>query len=264
MAYVFDLCCHFCSFFVVVYLKSKVPPRLNEWQSWSYLLSSWPSTWHIGLSCLSSILTAVRQVKTNICRYFIGIKEEYNCLENVSLDFNQLSSVDPFILVQAMTSVLKMTLWNTELTPQQVEAIFDALEEPGRLQVLKLTGNNLSFVDPAKMSRVNALQQIIMCHTKLTMKQVISIAEGSVACPNLKLVIVESMTKECPKNARRMYRATNRQFPKLKRIRWTDEELDGTAEEWENLRELFSRAASRGIHIFQDAGNCQCPCTCAF
>ena len=138
------------------------------------------------------------------------------------------------------------------------------LGEPGCLQGLTLSGNNLSFVDPAKMTRVNALHQMIMCHTKLTMKQVISIAEGSVACPKLKLVLVESMNKECEKNARRMYRATNRQFPKLKKIRWTDEELDGTAEEWENLRELFSKASSRGIHIFQDAGNCQCPCTCMF
>ena len=194
---------------------------------------------------------------------FIGIKEEHNCLKNLWLDFNQLSSVEPFILVEAMTTLSKMGLNSTELTPQQVESIFDALEEPGQLQELYLTGNNLSFVDPAKMTRVNAVQGMTMCHTKLTMKQVISIAEGSIECPKLKWVIEESMNKECAKSARRMYRATNRQFPKLSWIRWTDEELDGTAEEWERLHALFSRAASRGMHIFQDTW-CQCVCTCPF
>ena len=198
---------------------------------------------------------------------FIGVKEEFNCLENVTLDFNQLSPVEPFILVQAMTTLTEMTQRSTGLTPQQVEVIFDALEEPGRLQVLNLTGNNLSFVDPAKMVRVNAVQEMIMCHTKLTMKQVISITEGSLPKafePKvLKWVRVESMHTECTKNVRRMYKAKMDHCTKLKRVRWTDEELDGTAEEWEKLQTLFSRATLRGIHVFQDAG-CQCPCICTY
>ena len=158
---------------------------------------------------------------------FEGIKEEYNCLRFVGLDFNQLSSVEPSILVQAMTTLQQLTLKNTRLTHQQVEAIFDALEEPGRLQGLTLSGNNLSFVDPAKITRANALQQMIMCHTNLTIKQVISIVEGSL-----------SRTR-------------------LRRIRWTDYELDGTAGEWQTLHFLFSRAASLGINIFQGT---KCPC----
>ena len=160
---------------------------------------------------------------------FNGINDEIASLKSVGLDFNQLSSVEPPILVQAMIRLCRLSLKNTELTPQQVEAIFDALKKPGRLQELTLSGNNLSFVDPIKIERVNALQQMIMCHTNLTMKQVISIVQ----------------------------RASSPEGTKLKRIRWTDEELDGTPEEWQQWHKLFSRATSLGILIFQDT---HCPC----
>ena len=128
------------------------------------------------------------------------------------------------MLIQAMTTLHQVSLKNTGLTHRQVEAIFDALEDPGRLQGLTLSGNNLSCVDPAKMARVNALQQVIMCHTNLTIKQVISIVEGSLS------------------------------HTRLRQIRWTDYELDGRAGERQTL---FSRIASLGINIFQDT---KCPC----
>ena len=158
---------------------------------------------------------------------FMFIKEENNCLRNVSLDFNKLSSVEPFILGQAMTLLRFLSLKDTGLTRQQVDAIFDALGKPGRLQGLTLSGNNLSFVDPTKIVRVNALQQIMMCFCKLTMAQVLSIVAGSLI------------------------------RTKLKKVRWAAVELDGTSLQWQRLHELFFVATSLGIPIFQDT---RCPC----
>ena len=177
---------------------------------------------------ISLHLTNVELTTQQATSLFVGIGEESSCLENLWVDFNSLSSVEPFIFVQAMTALRLLSLNNTGLTSQQLEAIFDALEEPGHLQRLNLAGNNLFLVDPAKMARVNSLQEIILCLTNLTMQQVISIAEGSL------------------------------EGTKLKRVRWTDEDLVnlGTEEEWERLQVLFARAASLGINIFQDTGCC--------
>ena len=161
---------------------------------------------------------------------FICIKEEDNCLQNVSLDFNNLSYVEPSILVQAMNLLRFLSLKDTRLTPQQVDVIFDALQEPGRLQGLTLSGNNLSFVDPTKIWRVNALRHIIICHSKLTMKQVKSIVAGSLVST------------------------------KLKKVRWTEAELDGTSQERQRLHVLFYEATLLGITIFQDT---KCSCICA-
>ena len=86
---------------------------------------------------------------------------------------------------------------------------------------------HLSFVDPTTIVRVNALQQIMMCFCKLTMTQVLSIVAGS-------------LTRT-----------------RLKKVRWTAVELDGTSMEWQVLHKLFYEASSLGIPIFQDT---RCPC----
>ena len=157
---------------------------------------------------------------------FIGIKKRGQLPTN----FNKMSFVEPSILVQAMTHLHFLSLKSTRLTPQQLDAIFDALQEPGRLQGLTLSGNNLSSVVPTKIWRVNALRHIIICHSKLTMKQVKSIIAGSLVST------------------------------KLKKVRWTEAELDGTSQEWERLHALVYEATLLGIHSFQDT---KCSCICA-
>ena len=181
----------------------------------------------VTMQLVTMYLTDVELTPQQATALFMCIQEEKNCLRNVSLDFNKLSSVEPSILVQAMTLLRFLSLKDTGLTRQQVDAIFDALQKPGRLQGLTLSGNNLSFVDPTNIVRVNALQQIMMCSCKLTMKQVISIVAGSLTST------------------------------KLKKVRWTAVELDGRSLEWQRLHELFYEATSLGILIFQDT---RCPC----
>merc|ERR1719319_409681 len=98
-----------------------------------------------------------------------------------------LSSVDPELLVQAVTQLEKVELVGTRLTPQQVEAIFAALDTSSQMKKLRIRSNNLSSVDPDVLARVvNKLETVDITITHLTEQQKIRILTRSLLTTNLK------------------------------------------------------------------------------
>merc|ERR1712129_629216 len=103
-----------------------------------------------------------------------------------------LSPVDADILAQAVTQLQEVGLGWTDLTPQQVEAIFAAFETSSKTKILRIGVNNLSSVDPDVLARVvNKLETVDMQGTDLTEQQMTRILTKSLLTTNLKELYME-------------------------------------------------------------------------
>ena len=74
-------------------------------------------------------------------------------------NLSTLTSVDASILAQGVTQLEEVVFRGVQLTTQQLEAIFTALDTPSHLKILRLYQNNLSSVDPDVLARgINKLE----------------------------------------------------------------------------------------------------------
>jgi len=128
------------------------------------------------------------QQVTAICTAITGNSQ----LKTLDLWGNNLSSADAGILAQAVTQLEKVELGYTRLTPQQVEAIFAALDTSSQMKILRIRSNNLSSVDPDVLARgVNKLETVDMRDTDLTEQQITRILTQSLLTTNLKELDME-------------------------------------------------------------------------
>jgi len=123
------------------------------------------------------------QQVTAICTAMTGNSQ----LKTLHLSDINLSTVDAGILAQVVTQLEEVGLWATDLTPQQVEAIFAALDTSCQLKILRIGGSNLSSVDPDVLARVaNKLETVDIAKTQLTGQQMTRILTRSLLTTNLK------------------------------------------------------------------------------
>ena len=81
---------------------------------------------------------------TALCCTLTGISR----LKSLDLSVNNLSLIDPSLLVGAITRLVEVKLVRTNLTREQASAICSALPHASRLRGLDLSHNNLSSVSP--------------------------------------------------------------------------------------------------------------------
>merc|ERR1719319_738619 len=129
------------------------------------------------------------QQVTAICTAMTGNSP----LKALGLTDNNLSSVDANILAQAVTQLEEVDLVNTDLTPQQVEAIFAALDTSCKMKILKIQNNNLSSVDPDVLARgVNKLKEVDLVDTDLTPQQVEAIFAALDTSCKMKILKIQN------------------------------------------------------------------------
>ena len=104
-------------------------------------------------------------------------------LMKLDISENNLSQVDPFLLAQAVNSLEEVDMDSTELTVEQVKAIFNAkLEDGSRLKKLGISANEMSFSsqDPFLMARaVHKMEEVEMRFNDLTPWQLDTILSRS-------------------------------------------------------------------------------------
>ena len=103
---------------------------------------------------------------------------------------NNLSSVPADVLVKAISTLERVNLRLTYLTPDQVQSIFHKIAncENQKLTELCIGGNNLSSIPADELARaISRLETVKMVSTKLTPDQVQSIFHMIADCMNLKL-----------------------------------------------------------------------------
>jgi len=93
-------------------------------------------------------------------------------LKNLNMDGNNLSSIEPELLVRVVNRLEDANLGATNLTNQQQLALFIKISQNSHLKILNLTKNNLSSLDPELFARVvSKLDEFNSFGTNITIDQ---------------------------------------------------------------------------------------------
>jgi len=112
-------------------------------------------------------------------------------LKVLKISGSNLSTVDPDMMALAVSKLIEANINNTQLIPQQVEAIFAALETPSQLKTLHLKSSNLSSVDPGVLARVvNKLETVEMNLCHLTVGHLTQVLTQALAATSLLQLLV--------------------------------------------------------------------------
>ena len=117
---------------------------------------------------LEAILSTIGQQKSN--------------LKKLNISCNNLSSVDPLLLVRAVSRLEEINLDGTELTLMQARGIMLTIgfDKFSTLQKLVLSDNDLSKVKPDLFAKaVNRLEEVDMTNSQLTLEQMEAILKQS-------------------------------------------------------------------------------------
>ena len=108
-----------------------------------------------------AILTAVRK----------GSK-----ITELDIGGNDLSGVDPELLVKTVTKLKMLDVTSTQLAPHQIVPIITAVTDGSNMTELRIAWNNLSQVDPGLLEKtVINLELLAIYRTNLTQKQIVAI-----------------------------------------------------------------------------------------
>ena len=120
----------------------------------------------------------------------------------ISFFNTNLSTVNPQLLVQGITQIHQITLWSSRLNTKQSEAIFGALETPGKLKILDLSYNNLSTIKPTLLAAsVNSLMSVDLGRTSLSGDQVNAILSQAMVATSLTSLWISGVKGEVNKEA---------------------------------------------------------------
>ena len=112
------------------------------------------------------------------------------CLKSLSLAWNDLSTVNPKHLAEAISKVEdEVDLRNSCLTCRQTEAIFGAIESAGQPKKLCMRHNDMSEADAAAMARgTHGVEEVDLRNTSLNLNQVTTILEHTLLDTKLKKI----------------------------------------------------------------------------
>ena len=125
---------------------------------------------HPGLKSLTvtNIKLTPKQSQAILTRVSRGSK-----LINLDISGNDLSRIDPGLLAKTVTKLVTLNVTVTQLTHEQIEAIFTALSENSRLVNFFIDRNNLSEVNPELLGKsVTNMETLSVVCTQLTHPQI--------------------------------------------------------------------------------------------
>ena len=100
-------------------------------------------------------------------------------MKSLHLERMDISSVEPKLLADAVSTLEEVNLTLTELTARQVNDIFLGLQTNTRMKSLNLTQNDLSTVDPNILGdTVSRISKVDLGQTRLTTQQATSVCSA--------------------------------------------------------------------------------------
>ena len=119
---------------------------------------------------------------------FTAITAGHSQLNNLNIQNNYLSSAEPALLARAVTSLENVILFCTQLTKQQLEAIFTTIcFGASRLKTLDLTSNRLYSVEKGLLARaVNSLVEVNLSYISLSRQKAEEILTQSLVKTSLR------------------------------------------------------------------------------
>ena len=120
----------------------------------------------LGFVQILTLLTAITTEDTHLKSLFLGKGSTH-----------VLAEMDSGVLAAAIANLVEVRIANSQLIPEQVEAIFAALEKPGsRLRKLRFGCNDLASVDPRLLaSVVNKMEEVELEGAHVTSQQITAI-----------------------------------------------------------------------------------------
>jgi len=177
-------------------------PGLKVMQVWNTSLSTAnPALLAWAVAKMEDVIIADSQSDSDQWRYtdltpqqltaiFTALSVSSN-IKKLDLTGNDLSSVDAELLARPFTQLEVVDLENTQLTPQQVRAIFTAMTGNSKLRALFLKNNDISSVDADILAQtVTQLECIDLGNSCLTPHQVETIFAAISSSSNLKTLLL--------------------------------------------------------------------------
>ena len=131
----------------------------------------------------SGMLTRLRIVKAEkVTEQLLEAMVEQESLEEVNFFGSDLSGVNPRLLASLVERLVRVNLWKTKLTQNQLEVLFNRLgeKETGRLKGLNIQKNDLSSIQPAHLARaVRGVEELWMSGSRMTEEQQLILAVHS-------------------------------------------------------------------------------------
>jgi len=104
---------------------------------------------------------------------FRAISQEDSILKELNICTMDLSSLSPTLISSSLAKLVLVNLWGTDLTTDQVEAVFNIPAKNNKLTHLVLSNNDLSLIPPTIFSSfICRLIEAEMCLCDLTPMQV--------------------------------------------------------------------------------------------
>ena len=130
----------------------------------------------------SGMLTRLRIVRTEkVTEQLLEAMVEQESLEEVNFVGSDLSSVNPSLLASLIERLVRVNLWKTKLTHNQLEVLFNRLgEKETGLKGLNIQKNDLSSIQPAQLARaVRGLEELWISRSRMTEEQQLILAVHS-------------------------------------------------------------------------------------
>ena len=125
------------------------------------------------LETLNVSNTWLTQQKTEV---ILTIVCKENKMAKLYLSWNNLSGVDPGLLVMAVSQLKFLNIKATELFQQQTVVLLSTISVGSKLTTLNIKGNDLLGVDPGLLATViGKLKYLNVKETKLTQQQIVAI-----------------------------------------------------------------------------------------
>jgi len=148
---------------------------------------------HLNVSQVIALFTSLAQLNhlDGSCQPRHGRQlQSRQLLRKIEIWGNDLSSLQPRTLVQAVSKMEEVDLSDNMLTRHQAEAVFVALGSPSsRVRKLSLGNNDLNSVDSQLMAKgVNKLEHCDLRNANLNVHQVTSILRQSLEQTSLQML----------------------------------------------------------------------------
>ena len=116
---------------------------------------------------------------------------EKTFLQKLTIMKINLSSIQSNILAKGVTQIKELIMVDCNLTSEQLVAVFEGIQLGCSMQILDVSNNRLSSLDPELLAKaINRLTKIIIDNNKLTSNQITRILSLCTEKTELKKIII--------------------------------------------------------------------------
>jgi len=152
-----------------------------------------PKVFSAALNKLQIVDLSQIDVDHSQCRALIEAISRDTKIENLDISSNNLATIEPDILAEAVNNLRKVDISNTNLTSCQIERILKGINFVSKLKDLDIDQNRLIMISPDLLATAaNSLERVVL--SKLTMVQTARMFDGMSKFSSLKHLSIQDVS----------------------------------------------------------------------